>query len=87
MLKWYQKAGLCYAYLSDVEGVLAEGSRSRSYPSFRDSLWFTRGWILQELLGSREVLFLDRNWDEIGTRSDLAYQYFNGHPSHSILIA
>jgi Heterokaryon incompatibility protein (HET) len=71
MFEWYQTADLCYAYLSDVEEVLAEGSRSRSHPSFRDSLWFTRGWTLQELLSPREALFLDRNWDEIGTRSDL----------------
>jgi hypothetical protein len=72
MFKWYQGADICYPYLSDVEEVLVDGSGSRSHPSFKDSLWFTWGWTLQELLSPREVLFLDRNWNEIGTRSDLA---------------
>jgi hypothetical protein len=69
MFNWYQAADICYAYLSDVEEVFVDGICS--HPSFRESRWFTRGWTLQELLSPREVLFLGRNWNEIGTRSDL----------------
>ncbi|PMD47064.1 HET-domain-containing protein, partial [Hyaloscypha variabilis F] len=70
MFNWYQSATLCYAYLSDVEPIVTEGPLS--YPTFKDSLWFTRGWTLQELISPTEVLFLDRNWSEIGTRTSLA---------------
>jgi len=44
MYRWYKKAAICYAYLSDVD----------SADDLKDSLWFTRGWTLQELL----VIFL-----------------------------
>jgi hypothetical protein len=57
MFKWYQAAAQCYAYLSDFEEVICEGSRW--HPSFRDSLWFTRGWTLQELLAPREMLLTE----------------------------
>ncbi|KAL2071100.1 hypothetical protein VTL71DRAFT_12335 [Oculimacula yallundae] len=59
MFKWYQDAEVCYAYLSDVvyRSQLAE------------SQWFTRGWTLQELLAPEFVIFYDRDWKEIGTRS------------------
>ena len=53
MFKWYQAAAICYAYLSDVEPVITGGTHS--YPSFKDSVWFTRGWTLQELLSPSEV--------------------------------
>jgi hypothetical protein len=69
MFRWYQAAALCYAYLSDVEEIIAD--ERRSYPLFKESLWFIRGWTLQELLAPTEVLFLDGNWGEIGTRTSL----------------
>jgi hypothetical protein len=37
---------------------------------FRRSLWFTRGWTLQELLAPEIVVFYNRDWVEIGTRRD-----------------
>jgi len=49
MFKWYENAAVCYAYLSDVlekEAVSLDEKDS----SFRNSLWFTRGWTLQELV-------------------------------------
>ena len=42
MYRWYQKAARCYAYLSDVEII----------DELAESLWFTRGWTLQELVVS-----------------------------------
>jgi Heterokaryon incompatibility protein (HET) len=70
VFKWYQAAAICYAYLLDVELIIVEGRGS--YPSLKESLWFTRGWTLQELISPTEVLFLDGNWSEIGTRTSLA---------------
>lgn len=74
MYRWYEAAGLCIAYLSDVEdgplppeaGASAEGPGSLSR-----SEWFRRGWTLQELLAPAEVLFYDAKWRPIGTKSDM----------------
>jgi ankyrin repeat protein len=59
MFRWYRDAEICLALLSDVD-TPHDGSE------FADSVWFTRGWTLQELLASRCVLFLTCKWDIIG---------------------
>ncbi|KAK2601949.1 hypothetical protein QQS21_004462 [Conoideocrella luteorostrata] len=61
MYLWYQKARRCYAYLADVS----------SSSALDTSNWFTRGWTLQELLAPSEVLFLDKSWKEMGTKTSL----------------
>ncbi|MCJ1478986.1 hypothetical protein MMC13_007670 [Lambiella insularis] len=65
MYHWYARASECYAYLFDV--VLQENEISK-YKQFRDSTWFTRGWTLQELLAPLNVIFLDCQWQILGTR-------------------
>lgn len=62
MFKWYARAGVCIAYLSDV---------SPEQPSVEDSQWFTRGWTLPELIAPELVEFFDREWNKIGTRAEL----------------
>lgn len=69
MFKWYQKAQVCYAYLSDVAS--ARQNPSDRYSDFRLTKWFTRGWTLQELLAPSSVEFCDCNWVEIGTKLSL----------------
>ncbi|KZL80886.1 het domain-containing protein [Colletotrichum incanum] len=61
MFNWYANAAVCYVFLSDV---------GTNQP-FAESLWFTRGWTLQELVAPRELLFFDRDWDLIGTGAQL----------------
>lgn len=67
MFHWY-KDQLCYAYLGDVphagHHISTEGGSA-----FAESLWFTRGWTLQELIAPSRVVFFDRTWQSIGTRS------------------
>ncbi|PPJ59110.1 hypothetical protein CBER1_01688 [Cercospora berteroae] len=58
MLRWYQEAFLCLAYLRDVKGP-DEGSLLRSE-------WFQRGWTLQELVAPRYVVFIDTQWESFG---------------------
>jgi hypothetical protein len=65
MYRWYENAVECYTYLNDVQ---AHGSTTQ----LRNSLWFTRGWTLQELLASYRVVFLDCAWEIIGDRQSLA---------------
>lgn len=63
MFHWYQDSGICYAYLADVE-ISATDRLS-------NSRWFTRGWTLQELIAPSIVIFLDKGWHQIGTKSSL----------------
>jgi hypothetical protein len=64
MFYWYQKANVCYAYMSDVG--------EESMPTdFTSSKWFTRGWTLQELLAPQQVKFFGKRWGMLGTRTTL----------------
>ena len=69
MYQWYRQAGFCIAYLADISIVKDETGIERK--RFWKSEWFKRGWTLQELLASREVVFYDRSWKAIGTRTRL----------------
>ena len=69
MFRWYEKGQVCYAYLSDVPN--GEENIGALNSAFRRSKWFTRGWTLQELLAPERVVFFDRDWVEIGTKSCL----------------
>ncbi|RFU27235.1 hypothetical protein B7463_g9114, partial [Scytalidium lignicola] len=72
MYRWYQEAEVCYAYLADVPSSHIINSVAGHISSrFSRSKWFTRGWTLQELIAPRTVIFLDRDWYKIGTKSDL----------------
>ena len=68
MFHWY-KDQLCYAYLGDVPHAGHHVSTERG-SAFAESLWFTRGWTLQELIAPSHVVFFDQTWQSIGTRSD-----------------
>ncbi|KAI4212845.1 MAG: hypothetical protein LQ351_004548 [Letrouitia transgressa] len=61
-------AEVCYAYLEDVSLRYAA---TREASTFQESRWFTRGWTLQELLAPRLVIFYDRDWIQIGSKSSL----------------
>lgn len=69
MFRWYRKSAVCYAFLNDVEGT---ANPEADESSFRKSVWFTRGWTLQELIAPKSVLFLDADWSDIGSRDTLA---------------
>ncbi|THU75762.1 hypothetical protein K435DRAFT_706483, partial [Dendrothele bispora CBS 962.96] len=63
MYAFYQNSSICYAYLSDRDRY------NLSEFLILTSRWFSRGWTLQELLAPPEVVFFDRNWYPLGTRS------------------
>jgi hypothetical protein len=62
MFRWYQKANVCYAYLSDVA----------KRDDLEYSSWFKRGWTLQELIAPSNVEFYDQEWNFVGFKLDLA---------------
>ncbi|KAF2092811.1 HET-domain-containing protein, partial [Rhizodiscina lignyota] len=66
MYRWYQKACVCYAFLSDFD--FESASPETAMPGCR---WFTRGWCLQELLAPQNVHFFDVQWRYIGSKADL----------------
>lgn len=71
MYCWYERAGVCYAYLVDVR----PSSRSRPDAVSRRlarSRWFTRGWTLQELVAPPHLEFYDSEWNLIDTKAALA---------------
>ena len=70
MFRWYGDAAICYAYLVDVDGDIAE--RAHLQTRFVASRWFERGWTLQELLAPREVVFFGTGWTHFGSKSELA---------------
>lgn len=63
MYAWYQKAAVCYAYLSDEDSQHFTAMTYRMKPR-----WFTRGWTLQELIAPKEVIFFSRSWQRIGDK-------------------
>jgi hypothetical protein len=68
MYKWYSKAEVCYAILEDLETVQTSDS---FLSDLRDCRWFTRGWTLQELIAPRQVIFVNKNWVEVGDKESL----------------
>ncbi|KAI6013834.1 hypothetical protein EDC04DRAFT_687464 [Pisolithus marmoratus] len=52
MFSWYHSSSLTLVHLCDVSDT----------GSLADSVWFERGWTLQELLASRAVLFYTQDW-------------------------
>ena len=71
MYHWYEEAKECYAYLADVPRGTADRLTNAVGDRFRKSRWFTRGWTLQELIAPSTVIFLDSEWREIGSKSNL----------------
>src|SRR5436190_14932165 len=77
MYAWYKNSARCYAYLADVppdDNIKSESS------AFRRSLWFARGWTLQELLAPCVVIFYAWDWTivhklERDQRAFLSYDY------------
>ncbi|KAI6119148.1 hypothetical protein EDD16DRAFT_947259 [Pisolithus croceorrhizus] len=52
MFSWYRRSSLTIVYLADIGHI----------GSLASSIWFKRGWTLQELLASNTVLFYACDW-------------------------
>lgn len=69
MYSWYASASICFAHLPDVpshDRIHDPGS------AFRRSIYFKRGWTLQELIAPRRVIFLSSDWTVLGEKDELA---------------
>ena len=74
MFHWYRRAAKCYAYLSDVSIPEHNGRQFTWERAFRKSGWFTRGWILQELIAPVSVEFFSSAGIRLGDRTSLVRQ-------------
>ncbi|PYH91218.1 HET-domain-containing protein [Aspergillus ellipticus CBS 707.79] len=61
MYRWYQESVVCFVFLHDV---LAK-------EKFQQSVWFSRGWTLQELIAPTEIILFNKNWKALGTKKTL----------------
>ena len=82
MFRWYATSKVCYAFLSDVQ-INISGSNLRQ--ELKQSMWFTRGWTLQELLAPTNIQFFDRQWTFLGTKHDL-HDLLSDHTKISGLV-
>jgi hypothetical protein len=72
MFLWYQKAARCFVYLSDV--IAVNCSKPQLQLAFMQSIWFNRGWTLQELLAPRSVEFFSYDNERLGDKVSLEHQ-------------
>ena len=73
MYRYYSLAEVCYAYLKDVpHGDIFDREQPATREAFSKSEWHRRGWTLQELIASKIVIFLSRDWTLLGTKAELA---------------
>lgn len=62
MFRWYRESAKCYVYMSDVRSLETDFSRS---------VWFTRGWTLQELIAPKVVDFFSSDEQYLGDKISL----------------
>ena len=70
MYRWYKASAVCYVFLADVLIDTVNGDTNDQQIS--NSVWFTRGWTLQELLAPQHVVFYDLQWELLGTKQTLS---------------
>lgn len=70
MFRWYSNAEVCFAFLHDVRST-AMGWRTL-LGDLQRSVWFNRGWTLQELLAPQTVVFLNEEWEVIGHKGQFS---------------
>ncbi|KAI0631658.1 HET-domain-containing protein [Trametes polyzona] len=69
MFAWYASATVCYAFLYDVTTREPPNSPDST---FRNSVWFKRGWTLQELIAPKVVIFLSQDWIPIASKHSIS---------------
>ncbi|RBR22210.1 hypothetical protein FVER53590_25847 [Fusarium verticillioides] len=75
MYRYYRDSGQCLVYLADVPPVDSDGLNSTGQrTSICNSLWFTRGWTLQELIAPKQRKFFASDWTVIELSIELIAQ-------------
>ncbi|KAH6881917.1 heterokaryon incompatibility protein-domain-containing protein [Alternaria rosae] len=73
MFYWYQRATRCYVWLQDVSISDATDDTGNQWEkAFSKSMWFKRGWTLQEPLAPDFVSFFSKEKIYVGEKRSLA---------------
>ncbi|KAI9568274.1 hypothetical protein HD554DRAFT_2022616, partial [Boletus coccyginus] len=78
MFKWYRNSALTLIYLGDVS--------DNSIEAFRKSVWFLRGWTLQELIAPHRLVFFQSDWTLLITSDDLPMDNYKASPTFRKLL-
>ena len=78
MFKWYRNSALTIVYLGDVS--------DNSIEALRKSVWFLRGWTLQELIAPHHLVFFQSDWTLLVTSDDLPIDNYKASPTFRNLI-
>ena len=78
MFNWYRNSALTIIYLGDVS--------DNSIEALRKSIWFLRGWTLQELIAPHRLLFFQSDWTLLITSVDLPIDNYKASPTFRKLI-
>ena len=70
MYRWYTASAVCYAFLSDVNAKAPNDDIVEQ--QIKSSMWFERGWTLQELLAPHNFVFYNQQWEFLGTKQTLS---------------
>ncbi|KAI0827836.1 hypothetical protein BC628DRAFT_1417955 [Trametes gibbosa] len=71
MYHWYGRSAICFVHLPDVPSDSRDHIRAPG-SAFRLSVYFKRGWTLQELVAARRVVFLFNDWTVLSIKHELA---------------
>jgi len=87
MFRYYKEAEVCYVYLSDVASTTTPSYLDAQECDFCASIWFTRGWTLQELIAPKVLRFYNKEWDYLGTKAELkaAIRHITNIPENILL--
>ena len=78
MFKWYRNSDLTIIYLGDV--------KDNSIEALKKSIWFLRGWTLQELIAPHRLVFFQSDWTLLTTSDDLPIDNYKASPTFRKLI-
>ena len=78
MFKWYRNSDLTIIYLGDVG--------DDSIEALEKSVWFLRGWTLQELIAPGRLLFYKSDWTLLATTNDLPVDNYKSSPTFRELL-
>ncbi|KAK6853737.1 hypothetical protein PG995_010549 [Apiospora arundinis] len=72
MFKWYSQSRVCMVYLNDMDVRTEAQSEKGEFPIPDTCRWFTRGWCLQELIAPQNMMFYDKEWNAVATKTDVS---------------
>ncbi|KAF8440521.1 heterokaryon incompatibility protein-domain-containing protein [Boletus edulis BED1] len=78
MFMWYRNSALTIIYLGDVS--------DNSIEALKKSIWFLRGWTLQELIAPNRLLFFQSDWTLLITSDDLPIDNYKASSTFRNLI-